>query len=154
MKIMRTQSELALELSLIAQLEENGYNRVTIRDEVDLMQNLKTQLEKFNNRTFSDADFKLILNHLTKTTNVFEKAKILRDKFSFKNADNETVYVSFLNMEHWCQNEYQVTNQITVDGKYKTRFDVTILINGLPLVQIELKKRSLELREAFNQIDR
>lgn len=151
---MRTQSELALEESLVAQLMENGYSRVTIRDEDDLISNLKTQLEKYNNRTFTDGDFKLILNHLTKTTNVFEKAKILRDKFSFKNADNETVYVSFLNMEHWCQNEYQVTNQISVDGKYKTRFDVTILVNGLPLVQVELKKRGLELREAFNQIDR
>jgi type I restriction enzyme R subunit len=151
---MSTQSELALEQNLIVQLMENGYENVTIKDETDLLANLKTQLEKFNERTFTDEEFKQVLNHLTKTTNVFEKAKILRDKFSFKNADNETVYVSFLNMEHWCKNEYQVTNQITVDGKYKTRFDVTLLINGLPLVQIELKKRGLELREAFNQIDR
>ncbi|PWJ60509.1 type I restriction enzyme R subunit [Dyadobacter jejuensis] len=151
---MSTQSELALEQNLVVQLVENGYENVCIKNEADLLSNLKTQLEKFNERTFTDEEFKQILNHLTRTTNVFEKAKILRDKFSFKNADNETVYVRFLNMEHWCKNEYQVTNQITVDGKYQTRFDVTMLINGLPLVQIELKKRGLELREAFNQIDR
>jgi len=53
------------------------------------------------------------------------------------------VYVEFINMDFWCQNEYQVTNQITVEGSYKNRYDVTILINGLPLVQIELKKRGL-----------
>jgi type I restriction enzyme R subunit len=59
-----------------------------------------------------------------------------------------------LNVEHWCQNEYQVTNQITQEGKYENRYDVTLLINGLPLVQIELKRRGLEMKEAFNQINR
>jgi type I restriction enzyme, R subunit len=151
---MTTQSEQILENNLVHQLASNGYDKVIIKDEKDLLDNLKTQLEKHNNKTFSDSDFKQILNHLTKTNNVFEKALILRDKFSFKNEQNELVYVEFLNMDFWCQNQYQVTQQITNEGTYKNRYDVTILINGLPLVQIELKKTGLELKEAYNQISR
>lgn len=151
---MTSQSELILEQNLISQLAANGYDKVTIKDETDLLVNLKKQLEKHNNKVFSDSDFKQILNHLSKSNNIFEKALLLRDKFAFKNNNNELVYVEFLNMDFWCQNEYQVTNQITVEGTYKNRYDVTILINGLPLVQIELKKTGLELKEAFNQINR
>lgn len=151
---MTSQSELILEQNLVNQLAANGYDKVTIKDENDLLVNLKKQLEKHNKKVFSDNDFKLILNHLTKSNNVFEKALLLRDKFAFKNENNELVYVEFLNMDFWCQNEYQVTNQITVEGTYKNRYDVTILINGLPLVQIELKKTGLELKEAYNQINR
>jgi type I restriction enzyme R subunit len=116
--------------------------------------NLKKQLEKHNNKVFSDSDFKQIINHLSKSNNIFEKALLLRDKFAFKNDNNELVYIEFINMDFWCQNEYQVTNQITVEGDYKNRYDVTILINGLPLVQIELKKTGIELKEAYNQINR
>lgn len=151
---MTSQSELILEQNLVNQLASNGYDKVIIKDENDLLVNLKKQLEKHNKKVFSDADFKQILNHLTKSNNVFEKALLLRDKFAFKNDNNELVYVEFLNMDFWCQNEYQVTNQITVEGTYKNRYDVTILINGLPLVQIELKKTGLELKEAYNQITR
>lgn len=151
---MTSQSELILEQNLVNQLAANGYDKVIIKDENDLLVNLKKQLEKHNKKVFSDNDFKQILNHLTKSNNVFEKALLLRDKFAFKNDNNELVYVEFLNMDFWCQNEYQVTNQITVEGTYKNRYDVTILINGLPLVQIELKKTGLELKEAFNQINR
>lgn len=151
---MTSQSELILEQNLLSQLASNGYDKVTIKDEDDLLVNLKKQLEKHNNKVFSDSDFKQILNHLTKSNNVFEKALLLRDKFAFKNDNNELVYVEFINMDFWCQNQYQVTNQITVEGTYKNRYDVTVLINGLPLVQIELKKTGLELKEAYNQINR
>lgn len=151
---MTSQSELILEQNLISQLASNGYDKVTIKDEDDLLVNLKKQLEKHNKKVFSDNDFKQILNHLTKSNNVFEKALLLRDKFAFKNDNNELVYVEFINMDFWCYNQYQVTNQITVEGTYKNRYDVTILINGLPLVQIELKKTGLELKEAYNQINR
>lgn len=151
---MTSQSELILEQNLISQLTANGYEKVTIKDEAELLVNLKKQLEKHNNKVFSDADFKQILNHLSKSNNIFEKALLLRDKFAFKNDNNELVYVEFINMDFWCQNEYQVTNQITVEGNYKNRYDVTILINGLPLVQIELKKTGIELKEAYNQINR
>ncbi|EOG6905486.1 type I restriction endonuclease subunit R [Flavobacterium psychrophilum] len=151
---MTSQSELILEQNLISQLTANGYDKVTIKDETDLLVNLKKQLEKHNNKVFSDSDFKQIINHLSKSNNIFEKALLLRDKFAFKNDNNELVYVEFINMDFWCQNEYQVTNQITVEGSYKNRYDVTILINGLPLVQIELKKTGIELKEAYNQINR
>lgn len=151
---MTSQSELILEQNLINQLSSNGYDKVIIKDEKDLLVNLKKQLEKHNSKTFSDADFKQILNHLTKSNNIFEKALLLRDKFSFRNDKNELVYIEFINMDFWCQNEYQVTHQITNQGSYKNRYDVTILINGLPLVQIELKKTGLELKEAYNQINR
>lgn len=151
---MTSQSELILEQNLINQLAANGYDKVIIKDETDLLVNLKKQLEKHNNKVFSDNDFKQILNHLTKSNNIFEKALLLRDKFAFKNDNNELVYVEFINMDFWCQNQYQVTSQITNEGSYKNRYDVTILINGLPLVQIELKKTGIELKEAFNQINR
>lgn len=151
---MTSQSELILEQNLISQLAANGYDKVIIKDETDLLVNLKKQLEKHNNKVFSDSDFKQILNHLSKSNNIFEKALLLRDKFAFKNDNNELVYVEFINMDFWCQNQYQVANQITINGNYINRYDVTILINGLPLVQIELKKTGIELKEAYKQINR
>src|SRR5690606_30798887 len=68
--------------------------------------------------------------------------------------NGDKAYIEFLNQDFWCQNQFQVTNQITINGKRENRYDVTILINGLPLVQIELKRRGIELKEAFNQIQR
>ncbi len=62
------------------------------------------------------------------------------------------VYIKFLNKKNWCKNCFQVTNQVTMKGRHENRYDVTILINGLPLVQIELKKRGIELKRAFNQV--
>ena len=150
---MNTQSEQLLEDNLIKRLTGLGYERVTIKDENDLYSNLKSQLEKHNEIQLSDTEFKKILNHLNKG-NVFERAKTLRDKFQFTRDDGSSAYIEFINQEHWCQNQYQVTNQVTLEGKYKNRYDVTLLINGLPMVQIELKRRGLELKEAFNQINR
>jgi len=154
---MTTQPEQILEDNLVAQLIELGYGFVEIKDEKDLYANFKTQLEKHNKVTLSDTEFHLVLNHLNKG-NVFDRAKILRDKLPLVRADKSglvsTVYIEFIQQEHWCQNQYQVTHQISLEGSYKNRFDVTILVNGLPLVQIELKKRGLELKEAFNQINR
>jgi len=148
-----TQSEQALEDALIEQLETLGYDYVCLPDEVAVKSNLKSQLEKHNKTTFSEAEFKQILNHLDKG-NVFERAKILRDQMCLTRDDGESFYLNFLEQQEWCQNEYQVSNQITIEGSYKNRYDVTLLVNGLPLVQIELKRRGLELKEAFNQINR
>ncbi|MBN2857639.1 MAG: type I restriction endonuclease subunit R, partial [Candidatus Delongbacteria bacterium] len=150
---MTTQPEAILENDLVRQLEGLGYDRVAIHDEEGLLSNLKFQLEKFNGTEFSGREFASILNHLSKG-NVFEKAKTLRDRFCLVKDDGESFYVRFFNSEEWNENLFQVTNQITQDGTYKNRYDVTILINGLPLVQIELKRRGLELKEAFNQINR
>lgn len=147
---MSKQSEAILEENLLKQLELQKYERVVIKDDKDLEKNLKSQLEKHNKTTITDTEFKRVLNHLNKG-NVFEKAKILRDKYVLPCDDGTTKYIEFMNSEQWCQNLFQVTSQVTVEGVYKNRYDVTILINGLPLCQIELKRRGLELKEAFNQ---
>lgn len=148
-----TQSELQLENELVEQLSHLGFNKVSIFDSTSLITNLRSQLEKFNQTTFSDSEFSRILNHLNKGDR-FEKAKTLRDRFVLNRDDESTTWIRFFNMEQWCKNEYQVTHQITQMGKYENRYDVTILINGLPLVQIELKRRGIEMKEAFNQIQR
>ncbi len=148
-----SQAEVILEENLITQLTGIGYERIIIKDEKELFANLKRQLEKHNETKFSDKEFEQILNHLDKG-NVFDRAKILRDKFALIRDDDSLFYIEFMNQEHWCQNQYQVTNQVTIEGSYKNRYDVTLLINGLPLIQIELKRRGLEMKEAFNQIDR
>ena len=150
---MSRQSEQILEEQLIIQLQKLGYQSVRIEDESALIANLKVQLEKHNNLSFSNQEFEKVMNILNKGT-VFEKSKTLREKQYIIKDNGENLYFEFLNVEHWCQNQYQVTNQVTQEGKYKNRYDVTLLINGLPLVQIELKRRGLELKEAFNQVNR
>lgn len=151
---MSKQSEQILEEQLVTQLQKLGYKYITIADEKSLLANLKTQLEKHNHIQFSESEFEKVLNIINKGS-VFEKAKILREQKHHIIRDNgDNLYFEFLNVEHWCQNQYQVTNQITQEGKYQNRYDVTLLINGLPLIQIELKRRGLEMKEAFNQINR
>lgn len=150
---MTTQSEAQLELELIQQLNGLGFSSVSIPDSAALVANLKTQLEKLNESRFSENEFEKILNHLNKG-NRFEKAKTLRDRFLLHRDDETTKYIRFFNMDQWCKNEYQVSHQINQTGSYKNRYDVTLLINGLPLVQIELKRRGMEMKEAFNQINR
>lgn len=150
---MAKQPEQILEEQLVAQLQRLGYGLVQLKDEKDLICNLKSQLEKHNNIQFSKAEFEKVLNILGKGS-VFEKAKTLREKQHLIRDNGDNLYFEFINSEHWCQNQFQVTHQVTMEGKYKNRYDVTILINGLPLVQIELKRRGLELKEAFNQINR
>ncbi len=150
---MSTQPEQILENQLVAQLSTIGYTKVNITDEAALLANLKTQLEKHNNIIFSAKEFERVLNILSKGS-VFEKAKTLRQKQHIIRDNGDNLYFEFLNIEHWCQNEYQVTQQVTMEGNYKNRYDVTLLINGLPLVQIELKRRGLEMKEAFNQVNR
>ena len=150
---MSKQPEQILEEQLVEQLQKLNYSLVQINDEKDLIANLKCQLEKHNNITFSDAEFEKVLNILSKGS-VFEKAKILREKQHIVRDNGDNLYFEFIQIEHWCQNQFQVTHQVTMEGKYKNRYDVTLLINGLPLIQIELKRRGLELKEAFNQINR
>lgn len=150
---MSTQTEQQLENSLIAQLETLGWGKVTITNEEDLLVNLKQQLEKHNKVLFSNYEFKQILNKIARG-NIFEKAKILRDKVDYARDDGTTGYIELINQIHWCKNEYQVTHQITMTGRYTNRYDVTLLVNGLPLCQIELKRRGLEMKEAFNQTNR
>ena len=149
---MSTQSEAVLEEQLIKQLVENGYESIVINDEKDLNANFKRQLEKLNKISLTDDEFTRIYNHLDGGSK-FDKAKKLRDRYALEREDG-TVYIKFLNQKDWCKNLFQVSNQITIQGKYENRYDVTLLINGLPLVQIELKRRGNNLKEAFNQIGR
>ena len=158
---MPIQSEAALEAGLIATLQEMDYEYVEIAEERNLEANFKRQLEvhnrkrlaEFNRTTFTNEEFEKILIYLEGGTR-FEKAKKLRDLYPLDTADGKRIWVEFLNRQQWCQNEFQVSNQITVEGRKKCRYDVTILINGLPLVQIELKRRGTELKQAYNQIQR
>ena len=158
---MPVQSEAALENGLIATLQQMNYEYVQIEEEKNLRTNFKSQLEKHNRKRleeigrteFTEAEFEKILIYLEGGTR-FEKAKKLRDLFPLELDNGERLWVEFLNRTHWCQNEFQVSHQITAEGRKKCRYDVTILINGLPLVQIELKRRGVELKQAYNQIQR
>lgn len=158
---MSIQSEAALEAGLIAALQQMDYEYVQIAEEDNLQANFKRQLEKHNHKRlsehgrteFTDEEFEKILIYLEGGTR-FEKAKKLRDLYPLDTSDGKRIWVEFLNRQQWCQNEFQVSNQITVEGRKKCRYDVTILINGLPLVQIELKRRGVELKQAYNQIQR
>ena len=156
-----TQSEEILEQGLITTLKEMSYEYISIKEEENLLANFKSQLEKHNRKElalhgrnhFTDAEFDKILLYLEGGTR-FEKAKKLRDLKEFELENGKRVWIEFINKQQWCQNEFQVSNQITVEGRKRCRYDVTILINGLPLVQIELKRRGVELKEAYNQIQR
>ena len=158
---MVTQSEAALEQGLIKALQDMSYEYVKISEETNLHANFKAQLEKHNRKKlaqlgrehFTDAEFERILIFLEGGSR-FDKAKKLRDLYPLDTEDGNRIWVEFLNKQNWCQNEFQVSNQITIEGRKKCRYDVTILINGLPLVQIELKKRGIELKQAYNQIQR
>ena len=158
---MTAQSEQALENGLIATLQDMSYEYVELKEEKNLYANFKKQLEKHNAKElatvgkteFTDKEFERICIHLEGGT-LFEKSKKLRDLFPLETEDGKRVWVEFLDRNHWCQNEFQVSNQITVEGRKTCRYDVTILVNGLPLVQIELKKRGVELKQAYNQIQR
>lgn len=148
-----SQSESQLEADLVKRLTGLGYEPVTLSDMAAVQANLRVQLGKHNNVVLSDTEFARVLNFLDKG-NVFDKAKTLRDRMQLTRDDGTSLYLQFLNTQEWCQNQYQVTNQVTNTGHHKTRYDITLLINGLPLVQIELKRRGMELKEAFNQINR
>ena len=158
---MSTQSEAALETGLIATLQQMDYEYVQIVEEDNMYANFKRQLEIHNRKRleehgrseFTTEEFEKILIYLEGGTR-FEKAKKLRDLYPLDTAEGQRIWVEFLNRQQWCQNEFQVSNQITVEGRKKCRYDVTILINGLPLVQIELKRRGVELKQAYNQIQR
>ncbi len=150
---MAYESEQILETKLIQELKELGYNYVKIDNEADLLSNLRHELGWLNETIFSPSEFEKILNHLNRGS-VFERATTLRERMHLVRDDNSDFYVKFLEQDRWCQNHYQVTNQVTMEGSYKNRYDVTLLVNGLPLIQIELKRRGIELKEAFNQINR
>ena len=154
---MGYQSEAQLEEQLIEQLKNQNYERIIIEDYDALLDNFKIQFEKFNkskldNKALSNKEWERVFNHIGGKS-IFESAKILRDKFVLERDDGTKVYLMLFD-EDYSKNIYQVTNQTTVVGKYTNRYDVTLLINGLPLIQIELKRRGGDIKEAVNQIMR
>ena len=128
---MTAQSEQILENNLITQLKTLGFEKTSIDDEDALIANLRGQLEKHNKVNLSVTEFKQILNKLSRG-NIFEKAKILRDKVDYVKDNGDVGYIELIDQVMWCKNEYQVTHQITMKGKYTNRYDVTLLVNGLP----------------------
>jgi type I restriction enzyme R subunit len=154
---MTMQSEYQLENELIARLQGLGYGFVALKTEADLLANLKANIERANGLApLSETEWKQVISFLN-TGTVFERAKNLRDQFSIKFDDGSSRHIFFLSNDP-TKNLYQVTNQISIDHRdyngRTSRFDVTLLVNGLPLVQIELKKRGMEIAEAFNQTQR
>lgn len=157
---MPEQSEEALERKLIEDLQARGYEYIRFSHKDDsceelLLQNLKKQIEIHNklSRPLSAQEFRVICNEIGKG-NAFEKAHLLRDRIAYTTDEGHKQSIELFDTVQWCKNEFQVTNQITMKHHYTNRYDVTILINGLPLVQIELKRGSIELKEAFNQVNR
>ena len=160
-------SEYEVEDIFIERLEGIGYQFIKMSNYDDVLNNFRTQLAKFNAKkleetghtaAFSDAEFQRILIHV-ENHSVYESAKILRDKYVLELDDGNTVYIDFFSSDT-TRNIYQVTHQVTMDPDhkndvvYKNRYDVTVLINGLPIVQIELKRPGVEINEAINQINR
>lgn len=155
---MTYQSEAQLENKLINLLEDDGYNRVYIKDEEDLIGNFREQVNIFNmknldNKPLTDSEFERFLTQINGKS-IFQSAKILRMKQELNRDDGKKVFLELMNTTDWCKNDFQISNQTTMEGKYINRYDITLFINGLPVVQIELKRRGLDFKEAFNQIQR
>lgn len=154
---MAYQSEAQLEQQLIEQLRNQNYCVVSISDYDALLVNFKEQFETFNaaklnGKALSAKEWERVMNYINGKS-IFESAKILRDKVVLEMDDGTKTYLQFIDEDH-TKNRFQVTHQTTVVGKYTNRYDVTLLVNGLPLVQIELKRRGVDIKEAVNQIMR
>ena len=153
------QSEDALEQELIKTLVEQGYERLTINSEDELILNLRKQLEKLNNYQFTDGEWDSFFTNVIANKNdyIIEKTRLIQEDYiqsiTLDDGTLKNIYLIDKNNIH--NNNVQVINQyVNNDGNYDNRYDVTILVNGLPLVHCELKKRGIDLREAFNQIER
>ncbi len=152
------QSEADLERTLVKQLISQGYEYLNIKTSKDLLLNLKVQLEKLNNYKFSDKEWTRILNNylVNPKESIVEKTRKIQEDYIYNlTRDNgSTQNIRILDKNNIHNNSLQVVNQVEVEGKRKNRYDVTILVNGLPLVHIELKRRGVTIKEAFNQIRR
>lgn len=154
---MGYQSEAQLEEQLIQRLKNQDYELVNIPDYDALIENFKNQFTILNkdklSKPLTDKEWERIFNEILGKS-VFQSAKILRDKICIKREDESDLYLQLIETVDISKNIFQVTHQTTVVGKYSNRYDVTLLVNGLPLVQIELKRRGMDIKEAFNQIER
>ena len=153
------QSEADLEKEFIRRLGELGYEYLTIHKEDDLIVNLRAQLEKLNNYSFSDSEWKRFFSDYIANANegIVEKTRTIQEDHvkTLKRDDGTSKNITLIDKKNIHNNFLQVINQYAVDtGSRKNRYDVTVLVNGFPLVHIELKRRGVPIREAFNQINR
>ncbi len=156
------QSEAELEHEFIRMLTEQGYDYLLIHTENDLVDNLRTKLEELNEITFSDAEWKQFFSTAIANPNdhIIEKTRKIQEDYIqvLRRDDGTTKNITLIDKRNIHNNRLQVINQYVInkaDGaKHDNRYDVTVLVNGLPLVHIELKRRGVPIREAFNQIDR
>ena len=156
------QSEADLEREFIRLLCELGYERLTIHKEADLIANLRTQLEKLNDYRFTDGEWKRFWNEVLANTNsgILEKTRLIQEDYVqvLRRDNGESKNIQLIDKKCIHNNRLQVINQYAVSAEegaaHNNRYDVTVLVNGLPLIHIELKRRGVPIREAFNQIDR
>ena len=152
------ESEAKLENRMIEQLRKQGYSYIEINDVKELEKNFRRQVNlhnkvELNGRDLSNKEFEKLMIKISGKS-IFQSAKELRQKHDIIRDDGTVAYIELFNTKEWCKNIFQVTHQTTVEGKYVNRYDVTILINSLPLIQIELKRRGIDMKEAFDQIKR
>lgn len=153
------QSEADLEKEFIRLLGEQGYEYLPIHTEADLIKNLRSQLEKLNHYSFTDNEWEHFFNECiaNKNDDIVAKTQKIQDDYIqvLKRDTGESQNIKFIDKDNIHNNTLQVINQYVEEGgNYDTRYDVTVLVNGLPLVHIELKRRGVQLKEAFNQINR
>jgi type I site-specific deoxyribonuclease, hsdR family len=156
------QSEADLEKEFIRLLCELGYERLTIHKEADLIANLRTQLEKLNNYRFTDGEWKCFWDEVLANTNsgILEKTRLIQEDYVqvLRRDNGESKNIQLIDKKCIHNNSLQVINQYAISTEegaaHDNRYDVTVLVNGLPLIHIELKRRGVPIREAFNQIDR
>ena len=156
------QSEADLEQEFIRLLCELGYERLTIHKESDLIANLRTQLEKLNDYRFTDGEWKRFWDEVLANTNsgILEKTRLIQEDYVqvLRRDNGESKNIQLIDKKCIHNNSLQVINQYAISTEegaaHDNRYDVTVLVNGLPLIHIELKRRGVPIREAFNQIDR
>lgn len=153
------QSEAALEQAFIDMLTQQGYEYVKIHKYDELVENMRKQLEKLNQFTFTDDEWKSFYSQNVASSNssIEDKSRIIQEDNVqvLKCDDGTSKNITLIDKKNIHNNFLQVINQYTENsGNYKNRYDVTVLVNGLPLVHIELKRRGVAIKEAFNQIER
>ncbi len=152
------QSEAELEQEFIETLVSQSYERLNISNEEDLILNLRDKLEQLNNHKFTDDEWNDFFNKIIANPNngILEKTRLIQEDYiqtiTLEDGSFKNIYL--IDKDNIHNNKLQVINQYENTGNYENRYDVTVLINGLPMIHIELKRRGVDIREAFNQINR
>ena len=152
---MLTEPEYILENNFIAQLTGLGF-QVTYVNNVELLKdNLRAEIDRLNGCNLSDSEWYKVQTQLTKGSKSIDRARLLREQLIIERDGQTALRLKLADQKNWRNNSFQVLNQFQKEnGNIKNRYDVTILMNGLPVVQIELKRRGVEIKEAFQQVQR